>query len=476
MTPCLTGALNALERRHLAPPSNPIHHFRLVLTETQLPRLRNSYLAKLSTTHEYWRKGKGLAKLKKVDLSLAEETLEYEEVTMMIKNEYYPRSFGTNSNLKKARAIQFTKNERSAYEFADEMHAYSKALADISEEPFEMGGIQFLVVYTANMNHKQIGQFATESEAIAASYVATIRDERDGKNWDANQQVPHRKANVRVYSALDTALGAYMKRGINVKGRFSGKDESYVLYSVNGTVKSGHPDTSCGNATNNRDISVQAILSLPTHLRPCRVRALVMGDDYLAWLYFDHRVDWKELTDALNAAERKLGIHPERGLFEDIRLASFISLGFYIDTTGCVVALPKVGRMFAKLFWTVTNLSGRDPRRLASTIAHAFYPTYYTWPPMRKFLQYHMQTAPLGNAEDLLGWNYSTLELSTLENPIDWDANHVFRYGVWALDVDFGSSLEGEQFAGFLQHESFNRLYEVDMADPADREGCVGLR
>jgi hypothetical protein len=275
---------------------------------------------------------------------------------------------------------------------------------------------------------------------------------------------------IAVYEQLDEGLAQHATAGINVQGKFAGFGEVRVNYSVEGTVKSGHPDTSCGSGALNREISTQAILNLPMHLKPVRVRALIMGDDYLAWLYFEHPVDAVAVKAALDQEEAKLGIHPERGLFVDIRNASFISLGFYVCVDGTIAALPKVGRLLSRLFWSVTDPCGRPMERLAAGIAEAFYPLYCTYPLMRSFLGHHMKAAPMrGLAEHIYRWNI--VGTNRLRSPINWTENHLVKYGDWAVALPVELELDG--YFGLCHHPAVSQIYTIDTADPADRLGCV---
>ncbi len=435
--------------------------------------LRTRFVDSLVSKRDSWRVGKGLAKLKLVDDSIAEDRVEFDKVQLMVKREVTAQAFNQTPNIKKARGIQFTINERSAYGCADEYYAFSDALVQLSNEPVTYDGVKFLIKYSAKMNHAEIGTFATESEELRARYEYSVIDERDGKNWDANVQVAHREALCDVYAELSAALAQHARAGIAVVGKYRSKTGVRVRYTVKGTVKSGHPDTSSGNGALNREVTIQCVLLLPHHLRPVLVRGLVMGDDYIAWLYFDHAVDPAELKTALNHAEASLGIHPERGLFLDIRNASFISLGFYRAVDSTIIALPKIGRLFYRLFWTVTPLHGRDPKRLASGIAGAFYPLYNTLPWARKFLKYHMQVPPLDVSDCNHYYCWAEVGLDRLPAPINWTENHLVKYGPLACVYELPHCFDGQQVAGVIHDTIIDRLYAIDIADPADRLGCI---
>lgn len=459
--------------RHLAPVSNPIVRFRFIHTDTE--GLRKAFEREITEKWESWRSRKSQVKIARIDSSLAEEDVDFTRVKFMIKKESSAWPYSADTAIKKARGIQFAVNERSAYEYVEEFDAFSGALAEESKKTVEVGGVKILIRYASKMNHEEMGEFATESEELRGQFPYSLVDERDGKNWDANVQVPHREALCGVYEKLGgSQFAAYVRSGIRVRGAFVSKNgETRIAYTVDGTVKSGHGDTSCGNGALNREISMQAVLLLPEHLRPALVRGMVVGDDYIAWLYFDHVVDPAELCSALNGAEQWLGIHPVRGLFRRLEHASFISLGFYRAHDGrTFVALPKIGRLLCRLFWTVTETRGRDPRRLASGIAQSFYPLYNTNPLMRKFLKYHMQVPPIDFPEADVYYRWAEIGTTRLPVPIDWDENNIVKYGFTTSDVDFPEM--GAQGAALMHNILVDRMYQIDTMDPDERPGNIG--
>lgn len=436
------------------------------------PRFRALCNEQYVAGFESWRSRKGRAKVAKIDTSQAEDRVDFTRVKFMVKREVNAQIFGAQVTITKARGIQFAVNERSAYEYVEEFDAFSRALAIFSDREQVVDGVPFLSVYASKMSHADISAFATESERLRNRYPHSVIDERDGKNWDANIQRVHREAMCRLYGdCLGSRFADYVRSGIRVRGAFFPKGGGSVRYEVDGTVKSGHGDTSCGNGALNREISMQALRAVGPRFGLKRVRSLIMGDDYIAWLYFDRPVSWQELSRALTAEECVLGIQPVRGLFQDLRLASFISLGFYRAHDGQWVALPKVGRLFSRLFWTVTPMNGRDPRRLASGIAQSFYPLYSTWPPMREFLRHHMTVPPLGVEDCNHYYEWAEIGLRRLPAPINWAENHLVKYGMGSVLLDL--EMPAVQGAGVAHHPVVDEMYRMDVADPADRPGCL---
>lgn len=465
-------ALNALVHRHLAPPSNPLSClFRIDYLVGLTPRLRAAYDDLCTRKSEQWKVGRGQVKLTQIGESITYDGLDYDRVNMMLKKEVNIVDLRKRELPKKARAIQFCTNLRTAYERAVEQTSFCHALAESTASEHEYGGIKCCVRYTAEMSPYEIAQFATDCEGRRAAYSCTYLDERDGKNWDANVQKGHRHVLADWYGEIDEVLRRQAKAAIKVRGKYV-HGGVRIAYSVDGTVKSGHWDTSSGNGALNLEITMQAAASLPLQLRPVEIRGLIMGDDLLLWLYFNHEVDAIEYTQAINNAEKRLGINPVRGLFTDILNVSFCSMGFYWTAAG-LACVPKLGRCFAKLFWTVTPLAGRDPLRMASTIAHAFYPLYHEYKPMRDFLKHHMRVPPiecdLGDAMP-----YILRDNVVPRWPgIRWAEGNLVKYGLPAdaLD-DIGDHIRDVK-AAVIDHPIVNMMLEQDLADPPERRGCL---
>lgn len=390
----------------------------------------------------------------------------------MIKKEVTPVPFSKPAKPKKARGIQFMTNERSAYEYAEQQSAMCDALAQATAHEIEYRGMRVLLRYSAAMTPTEIAAFADESERIRAQYPCSFIDERDGKNWDANVQRAHRVALANWYGTFSGTLQKIAMAAIKVKGTYCSGGVK-ITYEVNGTVKSGHWDTSSGNGALNLEITITAIEGLAPHLRPVRVRGLIMGDDLLVWVYFDKMVDPQEYARAMNGRESAAGIHPVRGVFKDILNVSFCSMGFYWTVDGTLAVVPKLGRMFAKLFWTVTPLAGRNPARLASTIAHAMYPIYKDFKPMRVFLKRHMRVAPI----ELAVLDTVPYVMRHEFNPrwplILWkECNHV-KYGLFDDSLDEFTELMRTDFMGGVYHPVIDLMLEQDLSDPPERLGVL---
>ncbi len=436
------------------------------------PLLRRCFDHKCALEAEAWRAGRGTVKLEQIESSITFDRIDNSRVCMMLKKEVNIVPLDTRALPKKARGIQYCTNLRTAYELASEQTSFCHALAEATQAELYYGRIKCCVRYTAEMSPYDIAAFATESEVRRSGYVTSFIDERDGKNWDANVQVAHRMAMVGFYAKLSVKLANMAAAQVRVKGKYTGQGVR-VSYEVNGTVKSGHWDTSSGNGALNIEITMQAIAMLGDD-GPVEVRGLVMGDDLLLWLYFDREVDPQWYADAISAAERRLGIEPVRGIFGDILNASFCSMGFYWAREGLAV-MPKVGRCLAKLFWTVTPLAGRDPKRLASTIAHAFYPTYHSYMPMRQYLRHHMKVPPLEVAvTDVMPYVLRGDVMPRYEG-VKWAEAHLVKYGIPPDALHDMPDVLARGESGVVSHPVVNIMIAQDTSDPPERRGVLAF-
>jgi hypothetical protein len=466
---CPVMATDALIRRHLAPPAHPLSAFRLGYLPLVENRLCAAFRFRCAFDSDAWRARKGTTKLHLIESSIATDKLAYGRVSMMLKKEVNLVNFHDGKLPNKARAIQFCVNLRTAYQEATAQYSFGHALAEATAQPVRFNGVDMLLRYTAEMAPHDVADFALESERLRAHYVDSFLDERDGKNWDANVQLCHREALAEFYGRVDSRLQAVATASMRVDGRYC-NGNTRIDYHVDGTVKSGHWDTSSGNGALNIEVTAQATASLPVRLRPVRIRALIMGDDLLIWCYFDRRIDPQEYCDAMNCKERELGICPERGVFRDVLNVSFCSSGFYWTKTGSLVFVPKLGRTFGKLFWTVTPLNGRDPQRIASTIAHAFYPALHSYRPMRHFLRHHMKVPPI--EVDPSEYQFYIGRWSPRWEGVQWHEGNIVKYGLLpgTLD-DITECLTAP--AVMVNHPAVNVMLRQDNADPRDRRGVL---
>lgn len=83
-----------------------------------------------------------------------------------------------------------------------------------------------------------------------------------------------------------------------------------------------------------------------------------------------------------------------------------------------------------------------------------------------------MTVPPLGGAEMNHYYCWNEIGLNRLPEPINWDENHLVKYGPDALLIDLDFILE-RPGAGLISHPVIEEMYRVDTADPIERLGCV---
>lgn len=243
----------------------------------------------------------------------------------------------------KARCIQFYPNLATQAEFGPHFTSLQKAYCQVwKRAAYGDGSIK--VTIASMMNSAALGRWLTD---VLKDYENPHFYERDGKAWDATMGEIHHGLKRRAYSTMPADFRAFVDKCYSVKG-FGRYGETTLSYSIDGTVKSGHNDTTLGNCIVNAMVAAEA----------CRRRGLsadiiVAGDDLLVIIEGDFD------EDLLAEEERALGINPEYRKFDDYEDVSFIS-GQWVTLPGRLIFVPKVGRLLARLHWTVTPPASKN--------------------------------------------------------------------------------------------------------------------
>jgi hypothetical protein len=186
---------------------------------------------------------------------------------------------------------------------------------------------------------------------------------------------------------------------------------------------------------------------------------LVAGDDLLVACYDAVKVD------TVTALEREYGITPEARVFEDYQQVTFIS-GMWIGDGGRVGFVPLPGRLFARLWWTVSPPSLRKMEPYRRGVARGLTPVAGDIPLVRRLL----------TAFDTQG-----VAIATDKGRAFRGSQYTFSDGIWvAMERRYGltaqaiadceawlESLPAEPLV--LKHPVLDRLMEVDLADIAVR-------
>lgn len=416
-----------------------------------------------------WRLGCTRAKLDAIDHSVAWEDDSRGRLKSHIKREVY-REKEVGKYPTKARLIQANATERGAYEFADEYRAWSMALKAVSREVHMIRHVEFRVAYCSGMTLDDIGEFVTAMRDLASARNQKILwRERDGVNWDSSRQTPIREFIARIYGRIDPRLGRHAQGRIKAKGTVRCKDSPPLRYYVDGTVKSGDPDTSSGNSADNIESVAQSVEHMSSEyfdsLR--RVEGLVLGDDLLAGYFFDVNcdVDVGNFGKELDSIDAMCGIEPESRIFTNPLDTSFISASFYPRHDGTIAAGPKVGRMLSGLFWTHVPVSEKQRKSYTTEVAQAFLPFFGDCPLLGSLLKMHSHSCRIANV-----YKPYMLDMMPSRGGVDWNTYFELRYRLlpgWE-DRIVRAIRSGPPVA--IWHDSVtDMIIDQDLADPMSR-------
>lgn len=260
--------------------------------------------------------------------------------TEMVEGRWKPRSVKAfikyecqHAKPTKGRLIQGYGNLYTQWKSAVRITSIQKAYCeffDASNKQFN--GINITI--GSGLNFKQYGVWMEDAIADGCTHFY----ERDGKSWDSTMGRTHHKLKQEFFG-LDKELVSLIEQSYKTTGNVR-TPSGNVRYSVKGTTRSGHNDTTIGNSLINAMIAYEAML---TH--NLKGWIIVAGDDLLVCV----KGDFDE--HALAKTEACFGIVPEYAKFESPFDVSFVSAVWY-PTTGGLSFGPKPGRQLAKLFWT----------------------------------------------------------------------------------------------------------------------------
>jgi len=266
-------------------------------------------------------------------------------------------------------------------------------------------------------------------------------------------QKEHAKFRQDVYRLFDTELGNFASKCDRVKG-FAVFPGGTLRYKMAYTVKSGHNDTTLGNSLVNAAIAYAAFKRLGV-----RASILVAGDDLLVAFY--QRVE----VDAVIALEREYGITPEARVFDDYERVTFIS-GMFIGDGTQIGFVPLPGRLFARLWWTVSPPAARKVPQYQRGVARGLGPVAGSIPVLRVLL----------DAFDTQGDSIKSDKGKQFQG-----SRFSFGDGIWrSMERRYG--LTTQELAEcevwlrtlpreplLLKHHVLDRLMEIDLVDIADR-------
>ena len=470
---CPNNALHALYSRHLAPVAQNTCAIDLInpFTHKQMLGLTLKRAYQQAEPHAFtpgaWTISKPAWKVQKIAESHLVDRTSLGKARSFIKSEVHTQV------KTKARLIQGHKNLHTSYLRPEEYLAVAMALKP--PQRFEWDGTQYEFRYAAGMTNEQMSRFITR--ALAHSTKWRLLDERDGKNWDATMNEVLLRAEADVYAHLGMQAAAeYLTRATRVQGKIYTTDgfrRILIKYITTWRRLSGDWNTSIGNSLVSMIITFNVIRLLPPHLRPTRVWAMFMGDDYLGVYDFRKPVDPKDLAAALNHLERQTGIVPIRGLFRDPLRVTFMAMTLWPTMDGQFVFVPKPAAQLTKLFWSVRPREKNNITAYRRAISICMMPTFSGCPFMMEFLRAHMPAvagqrsdqAPDFHAVD--PWRFAKLRTEAAE--VNWTEGFVYKYDIptsalwWRMP----------QKPGIWHHPAVAMMLATENADPPDRKGCL---
>lgn len=320
-------------------------------------------------TFEVWLKKWPLAKRRKILRSMARDRRLPWVVRAFIKRELY------HTRPKRPRLIQAYPNLQTQAECALLFTIAQKALSKLwtVDSQFEVRGLRIGITFACGLTSDDLGRWF---DLVHHRYQKPFWYERDGASWDARQQHRHFELKYAMCASLEQ-LVAFMRECSVVKGvAITGKDpwSNVVRYALDGTVKSGHNDTSFGNSMINAFILLEAFVTLGVE---CSI--LVMGDDCL--VATAHDFDCERVV----ALEASCGIEPEARKFSCGYDVSFASGIWYPTACGHVFG-PKVGRLLARLGSTTATL-GNNTEQWIKSVVSGLWPVVGGLPIFRAWLK-----------------------------------------------------------------------------------------
>jgi len=427
-------------------------------------KLRREYMSQYSAYVTKWIHRWTASKQKAIIDSIIEARIDFAKFKLFNKLEL---SMGLP---KKARGIQFCADMTSMEATGPQTTSFQKAVGVLFDNAKEYKGIEVLM--GSGKNSEEIGEWMERCWNDGFEYAI----ERDGKAWDSTMRREHyMDAVIDHVERCDPALARAMKKGLDITAHYYYKDPSNVEYKMkaksDGTTKSGTNWTTIANNLINAMIAVDTCLRLGY-----RARVIVGGDDLLVMV---HRDCGMPSAEKITAMERLTGIDPEVGVFHGWQNTSFISGSFYPLADGKIGFGPKMGRLFAKLFWTTRNVPQKIQGAYTEMVAKGLVDVMGGHPILGAFLEANRKERDAALTENqekyYLGW----LEYSIIGNMADRrqvDRELLMQFYIAKYGLDYHTIAEVESLflahrgkVGIVKHDVLDRIVAQDMADPADR-------
>lgn len=446
---CICNAHNAMCNRHAKkrpPVTGDFMEARKWFDEFDLD-LAYHYILQHSHWSQFWLFKWTKAKQQAILSSLERDAFLPDRVKLMVKREV----LGGFKN--KARGIQMYMTMATQERFAPNCTAAQKAFAAVfGTEGRRVRGLR--VIFASGLNSRHFGAW------MSANLVEGRRwfYERDGKSWDATMGKIHQLVKEHVLRKMDSELADFTRDCYDVQGSYVGKDGRRFNYTVKGTTKSGHNDTSLGNSIINAAIAIEAMLEVHPGVE---ADIIVMGDDLL--IAAAEKLDDKRLAEA----EARLGIDPDARSFDNWRDVSFIS-GIWAPYEGGMSFIAKPGSLLHKLFWTTKPPSHKHAQAYRNGIAKGLLRAYEGWPILDAFLRSQIKGDKSYVTREHM---YEIAEAEDSRYDGTTEAWLIDRYGIARAGLMEASALFARLSPGpcYVSHPVLDRILEIDGAELQDR-------
>lgn len=372
MRSCLCNAVNALVKRHGVPPPKATADFPL---PTNVCDAIYYAYSQNNDLFEVWELKQPLRRAIATAKSIYADTIQPSRNKSFIKREVL-------EELKdKGRLIQAYPNRNTSDCYAREFYVWQKALNMVFslDEPFEVfPGVR--ATFASGANADDIGRWM---DLAVASIPKHYLVEMDGKSWDATMQRIHHELKTSSMRRCCPELANFVDLGFATQGVVIG-GTGKLKYTLHGTVKSGHNDTTSGNSLVN-----MMIWSYVFHRLGVKAYIIVAGDDMLA------------VCDSDPGAGRIIGVASEYGIrpagrvFSDVMDCTFISGCWLPDTTGKYWFIPILGRLLRRLWWTTNPPSYRKISDYRYSVCMGLFTTCANLPMYRELLSAGVPKASL---------------------------------------------------------------------------------
>lgn len=477
MSTCMCNAVHAAAKRHLAEREDPTPFMQLSM-HYEVERVRDRLTAaywrwRAQVSWDYWlHRYPGWKQQAILRAVLTEHNDDPTVVTSMVKREVLVGLDSDGITLspkvpKKARLIHFYRYLSAQERHAMRYYCYQKAVAEVFDGSQGTADDDIRVTVASAMNQRAKGQWMDDAMSWVAGGENPTVYERDGASWDATMGEAHmdlqlsgmRDMEPALVRTVDATRICKVKFRVHASPRTSCDFIERFAYQLDHTTKSGHNDTSSRNSFINAIVTQTALRFVGV----TAARVLVIGDDM--WCLMRNRPDLAALLDA----ERDCGIKPEAALFDATKFCrtEFASDVFAPSDDG-TIAIPKLGKLFAKLYATTNAVRPAESAAFAHSIAVGLSDLLLEAPLYGDFLRCALDET----------YQLKLVSTGRWKREVDKRIHYGPEFKVWLFErygitscqlVELTSFLATCRGPGVMKHPLIDAIMAVDLADPSAR-------